>query len=80
MKDYQKSAHKFDKKMKVNFVNMAKEDLLNIYLFDDLMNEVERPKKQYHKIQMVIHHYYSIDELSIYILFKQIIYSKTRTT
>jgi hypothetical protein len=37
--------NKFDKKMKVNFVNMAKEYSLKIYLFDDLMNEVEKPKK-----------------------------------
>ncbi len=73
MKDYQKSAHKFDKKKKVNFVNMAMEYSLNIYLYDDLMYEVEKPKKQYHKIQMVIHHYYLIDELNSYILFKQII-------
>ncbi len=36
--------NKFDKKKKVNFVNMAMKYLLNIYLFDDLMNEVEKPK------------------------------------
>jgi len=36
--------NKFDKKKKVNFVNMAMKYLLKIYLFDDLMNEVEKPK------------------------------------
>ena len=55
--------NKFDKKMKVNFEYMAKEDSLNIHLYDDLMNEVEKPKMQYHKIQMVIQHHYLIDEL-----------------
>jgi len=72
MKNYQNLAHKFDKKMKVNFQYMATEDSLNIYLYDDLMHEVERPKMRYHKIQMIIHFHYSIDELRISIRLKQI--------
>ncbi len=73
MENYQNLAHKFDKRMKVNFQYMAKEDSLNIYLYDDLMNEVERLKKRYHKIQMVIHFHYLIDELEYQL------YQKTKT-
>ncbi len=63
MKNYQKLVHIFDKNMKVNLEHMAKEDSLNIYSYDDLRFEIEKLKMQYHKIQMIIHHYYSIDEL-----------------
>jgi hypothetical protein len=67
IKNCQNLVHKFDKKMKVNFQYMAKEDSLNIYLYDDLMNEVGKPKKQYHKIQMKIHLHCLIDELFKYL-------------
>jgi hypothetical protein len=70
MKNYQNLVHKFDKKMKANFQYTATEDSLNIYSYDDLMYEVEKPKKQCHKIQMVIHLHYSIGELKISILLK----------
>ena len=42
---------------------MAKEDSLNNHLYDDLMNEFEKLKKRYHKIQMVIHQHHLIDGL-----------------
>ncbi len=63
MKNSQNLAHKFERKMMVNFEYMAKEDSLNIHLYDDSMNEVEKLKTQYHKIQRVIQHHYLIDEL-----------------
>ncbi len=42
---------------------MAKEDSLNIYLNDDLIDEIEKQEIRYHKTQMVIHLSYSNDEL-----------------
>ena len=42
---------------------MAMEDYENIELFDDLMNEVEKPKKQYRKIRLVIPDLGVLDEL-----------------
>jgi hypothetical protein len=63
MKNYQKLEHIFDKNMKANCRYMAKEDSLNIYSFDDLMYVIEKLKMRYHKIQMIIPHYDSIDEL-----------------
>jgi hypothetical protein len=63
MKYYQNLEHKYDRKTRVNFEYVAKEDSLNIDSYDDLMNEVEKLKKRCHKIQRVIHHHRSIDEL-----------------
>jgi hypothetical protein len=65
--------NKFDKKRKVNFQYMATEDSLNIYLYDDLMYEVEIPKIQCHKILLEVHRLHSTDGLKISIIFKQII-------